>query len=603
MKNCKVIFACLLFLIAGVVNAAAVSVRASINKTALTLDDELTLTLTIDGAAGNLMPQLPSLPAFNVYSRATSTQVINGHAVTTFQYIMVPRFQGQTTIGPIAVTYGGQTYLTEPMQVTVYRTTAQTPPPAAPTIQTAHSVSSQSPVAPAKAPASMPLLERSLYNQATQKSGQPYFMVAAVSDKNPYENQSFLLAIRFYYNRPISGSAPYTAPSITNLFLEEISRSDGTQTIGNLAYEYVEIRYGASGVTAGKAIIGPAKISYVPASSHNLSIFRMFSAAMEEPKTAQSNSITLNIRSVPTQDQPSTFYGAVGSGYTLNASVDRNEVEAGDAINLTVKVNGPGNLKSTRDLKLPKLANFKTYDVVSSGGISTAGGTLRSYKIFKTVLVPISSGEYTVPPLFWSYYDPASAQYLTLKTEPISIQVTPASKADSGFDFRAHADLNGGVQTLGQDIRYLKSIGAPQTELWLSQVANWHAISIAAFCLLLFSILIAWRSKKTPVSHLALSKARAQLKRANNEQDIADALSLYLQIKYNIHTASLPLRQVQEELKAHNCSTALIERFATLWQQLEAARFAPIASSTPENSPLKRQAEQLLWQLDKGVVR
>ena len=49
---------------------AQVSVTARVDKTNLTLDDELTLTVEVNGASGNMvMPQLPSMPAFNVYSR------------------------------------------------------------------------------------------------------------------------------------------------------------------------------------------------------------------------------------------------------------------------------------------------------------------------------------------------------------------------------------------------------------------------------------------------------------------------------------------------------------------------------------------------------
>ena len=43
-------------------------------------------------------------------------------------------------------------------------------------------------------------------------------------------------------------------------------------------------------------------------------------------------------------------------------------MEAGEAVNLTVNVNGPGNLKPTSDLKLPSLPGFKVYDVASSAG-------------------------------------------------------------------------------------------------------------------------------------------------------------------------------------------------------------------------------------------
>ena len=105
----------LIFLILPLAPLAAldpngITMTASVNKTALTLDDELTLTVTVDGAAGDFAPQLPSLPAFNVYARSASKQIHNFHATSTFEYIMMPRFAGNATIGPITLHYGNKTY-------------------------------------------------------------------------------------------------------------------------------------------------------------------------------------------------------------------------------------------------------------------------------------------------------------------------------------------------------------------------------------------------------------------------------------------------------------------------------------------------------------
>ena len=604
-KHIKYLFVFLLCLAAAGLYAANISVRASVNKTALALDDELTLTVTVDGAAGHLTPQLPSLPAFNVYSRSTSTQIYNGHAITIFEYIMTPRFPGQTSIGPITITHQNQTYQTDPIPVTVYRTSPQNPTSAA-TTATTHATTDRT--APKKSPAAtrqdvaqMPLLERTLHNLAASKAGQNYFMVAAVSDKAPYANQTFTLAVRFYYSQPFSGSAPYTAPSISNLFLEEIGRSDGRQQIGGTFYEYIEIRYGATGVTAGKAEIGPAAISYIPMSSRNVSIFKMFTAATESPRTTQSQPITLSIRAVPSEGQPHSFYGAVGSGYSLTASLDSDQVEAGDAVNLTVKVNGPGNLKPTQDLKLPALPNFKTYDVVASGGVVAANGALKSYKIFKTVLVPVSSGTYTIPALSWSYYDPSLAQYRTLKTEPLLLQVTPASKTDMSLDFRAKTDGNGGIQTVGQDIHYIKSSYAPAAAMnWLAQAGRQDWLALGSLILLVLVAFASLVGRRPLSAQAALSKAKSLLKKARREEDIAAALSVYLQMKFNLHTASYTLRQIQDALAENGCSQEIISSFTSLWQQLEAARFAPVALQNKGCSELAQQALQLLLQLNKG---
>ena len=68
---------------------------------------------------------------------------------------------------------------------------------------------------------------------------------------------------------------------------------------------------------------------------------------------------------------------------------------------------------------------------------------------------------------------------------------------------------------------------------------------------------------------------------------MADALSGYLAQKFNIHTASTPLRDVVNALHRKEILPSLTDEFVTLWQSLEAARFAPVA----DNSSVKQRAE------------
>ena len=590
----------------GAADPLGISVSASVNKTVLTLEDELILTVTVDGATGDFTPQLPSLPAFNVFARSTSKTIHNFHATTTFEYIMMPRMQGKVVIGPISIHYGNKIYKTDPINVTIYRTNPSTAPTAQPSsakTQSGKAVSdtrSQQPVV-AQAPANMPFLERTLYNRAAQNGDKDYFMVAGVSSQTPLVNQNVTLAERFYYAKPFSNSAPYTAPTISNLFLEEIGRSEGSQTILGRQYDYIEIRYNATGVTQGKAEIGPAKIDFVPVSQRGASLFdRMFATMAADPQTVTSNKISLAILPVPTEGQPDSFYGAVGSGYTISAGLDRNEVEAGDAVNLTVQVKGPGNLKATSDLKIPEMRGFKTYEVASTAAAVPDNGTLKSYKVFKTVLVPLSSGSYTIPAIDWSYYDPALKQYRIIRTQPLSLKVTPSSKTDSGFDFSAHSDLGNGFQELGKDIRYLKAEPYTKQFGFLDRLANWSVINYIAGILVIIGIIFALMDKRSLTEKRALTKAKAQLKHATNAETIANALSTYLQIKYDVHTASLPLRDIQEALKKKGCAAPQIEQFSTLWQQLNAVRFAPATAQEQGVSNLSHQVLQLLNQFEKG---
>lgn len=587
--------------------ASGISVFASVNKTAITMEEEIILTVTIDGAAGNVTPQLPSMPAFNVYSRSSSKQIHNFHASSTFTYTMLPRFPGKAKIDSITVRYDTKEYKTDPIEIEIYRASSQTTKKKKPSnaqlaaaAAAARPVAERAPVQPA--PANMPALERDLYNRAAEQANKDYFMVASISNSNPYVNQTDTLAVRFYYLHGFTGNAPYTPPTITNLFLEEIARSEGHQTIGRKTYSYSEIRYAVAGVTAGKASVGPATVQFVPWGGFDLSAFdRMFAALSQDAQTVQSNSLSLNIRPVPDTDQPKSFYGAVGSGYTIHADADRTQVEAGEAINITVKVNGPGNLKATSDLVLPDIPGFKNYDVVTTSGAVAANGGLKSYKIFKAVIVPTASGTYEIPPIPWSYFDPALKQYRTLQTKPISLQILPSSKTDQGFDFGGQADIGNGFQALSQDIHYLKSHVAQAEWTFFTKLASLNWVTYLLLTLLVFAGGFALTDKSTLAGKRTLAKIRAQLKNPSTEETISDALAAYLHIRYGIHTASLQLRDIEQALQKCKCPPALIEQFSSLWKQLDAARFAPVDLQGKGKQVLAQQTLELIKQMDKGA--
>lgn len=585
----KKIFLILSLLCASMWAMAQVSMTASVDKNALTLDDELTLTIRISGVSGNLvMPQLPSLPAFNVYSSEVEQNTINGKTTLEFRYIMLPRFAGPASIGAVTFNYDGKTYKTSPLSVRVYRT-AQSIPNTQKTAQTPKTE---------KADPALPPLEASLANQAYARGHEKYFLVAAVSNKTPYVNEPFTLAVRFYYSQPFY-EAPYQKPSVTNLFMQSETTAQGSQSIGGTLYRYEEQRYQLTAAAPGEGTIGPATVRYQTGSSPLSAFDRLFGgAAVSEERTAQSASITINAKALPTNGKPSFFYGAVGEGYTVTAAANPLQVEAGEAINVTVTVKGPDNLKSTGDLTFPSLAGFKLYPAApESGTLPAKNGQARGYKIFKTVLVPSASGVYVIPSVKWAYFNPQNRQYITLNTNPIQLTVTPSTKTESGFNF-AQATTASGVQTLGRDVHYLKTSYAPKPGL-LAQLADWENLNTLFLGLLALGVFFAAVGRKSIAQKRAYASAKNALKKATSEEAVADAVSGYLQEKLKISTGSLPLKSILAALKQRGIKPSTAEAFSLLWQRLDAARFAPSGTGAYSTQNLSLQAQDVLKLLEE----
>lgn len=575
---------------------AQVQLTATTDKTDLALDDELTLTVQVSGVSGNMvMPQLPALPAFNVYSRQAAQSTINGKTTLSFKYLMMPRFVGNATIGPVTFKYGGKTYQTQPISVRVYKSANGVPG------NRTRRASSTSTAAQAPAQdtdlTQLPPLQRELSTRAYAHLGEPYFMVAAVSSKTPYVNEPFTLAVRFYYSQAFY-EAPYQAPSVSNLLMEELEGNQGQQTLQNTIYRYEEKRYRLTGVSAGKAHIGPASVTY-HAGSQNGSLFdRLFGgAAVSAPQTVSSTPIDLTIKELPSTGKPASFYGAVGSGYTLQAKLDRPQTQAGDAVTFSVTVQGPGNLKTTSDLQLPPVTGLTAYPAAPQADY-LPGHAERSYKTFKTVLVPTSSGTYTLPAVAWSYFDPQTRSYKTLYTRPFSLEVTPADRTAAQIDFGQPTPTTGGIQTIGQDIHYVLSSPAPAATIW-ARLSAWKWAHVLAFSWLAVCLFIASIGKKTAAKKHAYLHAKNQLKKATTYENVSDALSAYLSAKFNISTARLPLKDIVSGLKKRHVSEPLCQEFASLWQALESARFAPVSGQGADLVPFITRTTHLLKKLEQ----
>jgi hypothetical protein len=138
--------------------------------------------------------------------------------------------------------------------------------------------------------------------------------------------------------------------------------------------------------------------------------------------TLTSEPVTLQVKPLP-PNAPASFSGAVGN-FAMTAEANPKSVQVGDPITVTATISGRGNFDrvnapSIEDdrgwHKYPPSSKFKQDDDVSDVGISGA-------KTFEIVLSP-NEKKQAVPPLAFSYFDPVKEQYVTLRSEPVPIQV------------------------------------------------------------------------------------------------------------------------------------------------------------------------------------
>jgi hypothetical protein len=145
-----------------------------------------------------------------------------------------------------------------------------------------------------------------------------------------------------------------------------------------------------------------------------------FGGLMEQHEiNIKSDPVPLEVKPLPA-GAPASFSGAIGN-FSMTAEVNPKRVQVGDPITIKAAIAGRGNfdrmnapeLSDERGWhKYPPSSNFKQDDDV---GIS---GT----KSFELVVSPNEKSA-TIPPLVFSYFDPAKDRYITLQSDAMPITV------------------------------------------------------------------------------------------------------------------------------------------------------------------------------------
>ncbi|MCM2276773.1 MAG: BatD family protein [Oligoflexia bacterium] len=187
------------------------------------------------------------------------------------------------------------------------------------------------------------------------------------------------------------------------------------------------VRYAAYPLQEGKLRIDALGLKYnyyAGTSDDGEDIFFQFYQQLT-PRTAsvRSDPVTVEVLPLPSEGRPANFSGGVGN-FDVLATVDKYELRANEALTLTLKIEGRGNVAAIGEPRVKWPENLEFYD--SKGQAKAARGGFGT-KIFEFVLIPRAAGKMTLPPIEFGFYDPAKKSYLTRATDPIEIQVNPAA--------------------------------------------------------------------------------------------------------------------------------------------------------------------------------
>ena len=556
----------------------------------------------------------PNITDFQVLSgpntsSSSSIQWVNGSmsqsTTNTYTFILMADHEGKFTIPSATIKSGGKTYQSNPITIEVV---AGSRPAASSGSQGGQQQSSSS----APTTTTNPDL-----------SSDDLFVAITVDKKKLYQGQYLVATIKLYTRKDVSGFEDVKFPPFTGFWSSDL---EAPQQV-SLQRENVNGQIYTTGLLkkvllmpqrSGELTIDPMEITLLTRTrvrSNNPFDDFFGGSYRTTPYKLTSKPVKINVDPLPA-GKPADFSGGVGN-FTLNASVDKTEVKANEAVTLKVKVSGTGNLKFINNIKIDFPPDIDVYDPKTTQNIKTDASGMSGSVTFDYLFIPRYAGNYRIAPITFSYFDTKTKTYKTLTTQEFNINVEKGdgeAEANSGV---VQALTKEDVKFIGKDIRYIKPVERldRRQEMMFGTPLFYGCYAVP---LLLFVAIILFRlaqikqnanqaavknRKANKVSRKRLRQAAKYMKQGQEAQfydELLKGIWGYLSDKLSIPVANLSKDNVTDILAAHNVDSQLVGELMDLLNSCEFARYAPAAVSGGMDE-IFRKADDTLSKLDQKV--
>ncbi len=330
-----------------------------------------------------------------------------------------------------------------------------------------------------------------------------------------------------------------------------------------------------------------------------------------KPQSFSLNSNPIKIEVTKLDKVPKSFTGAVGE-FTMQAHVENNNINTDEAIKLTLRIVGQGDIKQ---IQAPPLlfrpegeeSPFDIYPPTNKEEIREGKGILGGIKEFYYTLEPNALGDFQLLPTF-SYYDTRQKKMRTLDTL-ISLRVVQGQKQLAKKSTDSDASAEEGLSKLDPlPLQTNAKWQSPAVPL-LGSVLFW---SISLLPILLFGA--TWLGRKAWQARLltlaaqrqqsqaerdarqALRSAKEHLKNTDSKaffETISALFKNYLSQKLQVPLAELDKEKIDAGLGQAGIDAEYIRQLARLLQVCEMTVFAGQNNATLMQRSYESSAELL----------
>ena len=561
-----------------------VSFRAKVSKKTLGINERLQIDFLMNEDGDNFKP--PSFENFKVVggpSQSISNSWINGERTysKTYTYFLAPKKRGSTNIGQASIEVKGVIYKTSPIEINV---TAAVDVPKDP-------------------------------NDPEYLASESIDLVAEISKTDPYLNEAISVVYKLYIaeNTGIRTWNEIDKPRYNdfwsqNIDVKELKVQEGLYKGEN--YRFVVLK---------KTVLFPQKtgeLSLEPLTldisvevpSNRRDIFgRRATTTVNRTVTAGNRNI--KVKPLPKQGRPENFSGAVGE-FDFKVESSKKTLTASEAFNLKLEVSGKGNLMLF-ELPEPILpSSLEIYDPEHSEDIKTSLNGTKGRILDNYTIVTNESGQYPIPPISFSFFNPKTKRYETINSEKIIINASEnpyvsKNNVDNISKIESKDSKFSSIYT-STKLEPIEKDGFFKSALfWLLFITPLFFIP----ALIIYTKIKGKRAmdfegnkirKNRKLAKKYLSEARKNI--GNKEsfyEALERALHSYLKAKLKIKTVDLSKDRIKSLLDNNSISSSNITVFVKLLESCDFARYTPLDKSDMIKD--YENASEIISQIDKQL--
>lgn len=422
--------------------------QASVEMTAtprvIGKDGYFTLRIAVKGAnnISDIIP--PSFDKFIVLNGPVHEEnmtTINGNSSTSIgvSFVLKPRTTGTISIEPAKVKLGNNYIRSNPATITVANKNLGTVRPS-----TGFNPFAYDPAIEPRPKTEYSDIVLKKGDDITDKINRNIILQLETDKKTCYVGEPIVAEYKLY-SRLKSESRLTRNPSLNGFSVVDITNPDVTNyeklKLNGREYNAYSIRKAQLyPLQDGEFTLESAELNndiqfvkeeYIknrPASNDpfdNLQSYLPPDAFVNQSIVLHSKPVTISVKPLPTANKPENFNGAVGE-YNIEAALERDSFGINESGKLLINIDGKGNLQLVTAPRVNWPAGIEAFDPDVKENISKATIPLSGSKNFYMGFTVNKQGKFEIPPIEFSFFDPKTASYKTVKTKPVAFIVGAA---------------------------------------------------------------------------------------------------------------------------------------------------------------------------------